>query len=128
MPVLSGDSGASTPRAATTSSALPSAATAVERIVWLMVSPVARAAAMIVVPEHRAGDDQGCARRASPGVADAEPEEHAVARREYGDHAERDAECSREDERDVVDRESEELVHARPLPESAAGASAMPTS
>ena len=60
------------PVAATTSSVSPSALTAVDRIVWFIVSPVARAAAMIVVPSispttisaERPGGGRRCARRA----------------------------------------------------------------
>ena len=51
------------PSAATTSSVRPSAVTAEARIVWLIVSPVASAAAMIVGAEHQPDDDQHRARR-----------------------------------------------------------------
>ena len=53
-----------------------------ERIVWLIVSPVASAAAMIAVPSIEPDDDQRGAAAAAAHVAHAEAEEDAVAQRE----------------------------------------------
>ena len=57
----------------------PSAATAVERIVWLIVSPVASAAAMIVVPSIEPATISAVRAGPAAHVAHAEPEEDAVA-------------------------------------------------
>ena len=77
------------PRAATTSSVGPSAWTAAERMVWLIVSPVASAAVMIAVPSMSPSTIRALRPRPAASIADAEPEEDPVAEREHGDRAQR---------------------------------------
>ena len=57
-----------------------------------MVSPVASAAAMIVVPSIRPTDDQGRSAAAARDVAQAELQEDPVSCREHRDDTQRDAE------------------------------------
>ena len=87
----------STPRAATVSSVRPSAAVADERIVWLIVSPVVSAAAMIAVPSIEPGDDQRAAGRTPADVPHAEAEEHPVAQTEHRDDEQGGHESSDDD-------------------------------
>ena len=77
--------------------------------------------------QHRSGDDQGGAPRPPAHVADAEPEEDAVACREHGDGAQRDREGGEEHDQDRLDRDAEERAHGQTPERAASGASAIPT-
>ena len=113
-------SAASTPFAATTSSVWPSAAIADERIVWLIVSPVASAAAMIAVPSIRpttisalrpAAPARRCGRRAG--------RRRGCAARARRPRRARSPSTATSTTASAADRDAEELAH-RPPPQHAA--------
>ena len=105
----------------------PSACDGVERIVWLIVSPVASAAAMIVVPSISPTTIRAERARRRRSVAHAQLEEDAVAQGENAKRTGDAASSDREDERQRLHRYAEQLFHGMPPSTSTAGSSASTT-
>ena len=100
------------PGTATTSSVRPRASIAVPRMVWLIVSPVASEAAMIVVPSIRPRTISADRAAAAAGVPDAEPHQDGVAGGEDREGREGGRERDEQYDRERPRGDAEDLVHA----------------
>ena len=114
VPAVPTASEAVRPFAPTTSSVLPSAVIAEERIDELIVSPVANEAVMIAVASISPATISAARPRPAAGVADAEAEEDAIPQREHRDDCEQDHHEHREHFRERADRDPEQLLHGLP--------------
>lgn len=99
------------PFGAIVSSVAPSVATVVARIVWLIVSPVVRAAAMIVVPSISPTTMSALPPRRRRTLRTASFTRMRFTDAEGCQRAQRDAEPDEEDDEERVDRDAEDFLH-----------------
>ena len=112
VPAVPTASEAVSPFAPTTSSVLPSAAVAEERIDWLIVSPVASDGGEDHRRQHQPDHDQRGAAPPPARVPDTEPEEDPVAQRKHHHHPEQQQQRYRQHLCERADRDPEQLAHA----------------
>ncbi len=116
------------PLAEMISSVAPSCLVAVARIVWFMVSPVARAAAMIVVPSISPTTIRAERERRRPTLRTPSLSSTRLRTASSSNCAGEDSEQNGEDRHQAVHRYAEQLFHPSPLAVTAAGSSASTTS